>query len=460
MAQDKAEVVICGAGISGISAAYFLVSQHNIKDILLIDERPPLTLTSDKSTEAYRNWWPGPDGDMISLMNRSIDLLEELAAECNNLFHLNRRGYLYATANPRRATEFIELAELAEVRGAGPLRVHRGLADDPAYIPVEPDDYKNQPTGCDLILDPGLIQDYFPYLSQQTVALMHTRRCGWLSGQQLGAYLLERAMEGGTRFLQARVEDIDIRDNVIEGVRVHQKGKGWNISTTTFINAAGPMIQDVGRMAGVELPVFHERHLKISIRDTQSILPRNAPLLIWDDPQHLTWDPEDHQCLSESEETRWMVEELPAGVHIRPEGTEDSQNILYLWPYDLEPVLPTFPLQIPASYPEVALRGLITMLPGMEIYTTRMPKPVVDGGYYTKTVENRPLIGPLPIQGAFLLGALSGFGIMAACGAGELLASHVVGGNLPGYAPAFMLSRYENPVYQEKLKHWPSTGQL
>jgi glycine/D-amino acid oxidase-like deaminating enzyme len=460
MAEDSAKVIICGAGIAGISAAYYLVSQHQMTDILLVDERPPLTLTSDKSTEAYRNWWPGPDSAMIALMNRSIDLLEELASESSNLFHLNRRGYLYATANPGRISEFIALAERAEEQGAGPIRTYRGLSHEPDYIPVTPESYLNQPAGCDLILDPTLIYAHYPYLSQDTVALLHARRCGWFSGQQLGMYLLERAIEGGARLLRARVEDILIKDNQVEAVRVHQNGRQWNIFTPVFINAAGPMIRDVGRMVGVELPVYHERHLKVSIRDTQGVLPRDAPLLIWEDPQFLHWDEQDRELFAESDGTQWMVDQLPAGVHIRPEGGKDNQNILFLWPYDLEPVQPTFPIQIPEAYPEVALRGLIAILPGMDYYTSRFPKPTVDGGYYTKTSENRLLCGPLPVAGAYVLGALSGFGLMAACGAGELLASHITGGTLPDYAPAFMLSRYENNDYQEKLRKWSFTGQL
>jgi hypothetical protein len=44
-------------------------------------------------TEAYRNWWPAPGDTMVRFMNRSIDLLEELAEETDNIFQLNRRGY-------------------------------------------------------------------------------------------------------------------------------------------------------------------------------------------------------------------------------------------------------------------------------------------------------------------------------------------------------------------------------
>ena len=60
---QTADIVICGAGITGVSAAHFL-SKVGYKNILLIDERPPLTFTSDRSTECYRNWWQ--DAEMLA----------------------------------------------------------------------------------------------------------------------------------------------------------------------------------------------------------------------------------------------------------------------------------------------------------------------------------------------------------------------------------------------------------
>jgi glycine/D-amino acid oxidase-like deaminating enzyme len=89
-----------------------------------------------------------------------------------------------------------------------------------------------------------------------------------------------------------------------------------------------------------------------------------------------------------------------------------------------------------------------------------MPKPVLDGGYYTKTRENRPLVGRLPVEGAYVIGALSGYGLMAAPASGELLAAHLTGDELPHYAPAFGLERYEDPEYQELLENWGASGQL
>ena len=56
MARMSGEVVICGAGIAGVAAAYHLAVRRGVRDVVLVDERPPLTLTSDKSAECYRNW--------------------------------------------------------------------------------------------------------------------------------------------------------------------------------------------------------------------------------------------------------------------------------------------------------------------------------------------------------------------------------------------------------------------
>src|SRR5512139_379978 len=162
----SADVVICGAGIAGISAAYHLSARHGIRNVLLIDERPPLSLTSDKSTECYRNFWPGPGDAMVGLMNRSIDIMEELARESGNIFHLSRRGYVYATADPNKIPHFKRVAEESAALGAGPLRTHTGQPGDPPYIPLSESGFEDHPTGVDLILDQAILRKHFPCLSE------------------------------------------------------------------------------------------------------------------------------------------------------------------------------------------------------------------------------------------------------------------------------------------------------
>jgi glycine/D-amino acid oxidase-like deaminating enzyme len=100
------------------------------------------------------------------------------------------------------------------------------------------------------------------------------------------------------------------------------------------------------------------------------------------------------------------------------------------------------------------------MIPGLGAYLERMPKPWVDGGYYTKTRDNRPLVGPLPVEGAFVHGALSGYGLMASAATSELVAAHITGSELPGYAAAFQPTRFEDEAYLEKIEGWVDTTQL
>ena len=61
-----------------------------------------------------------------------------------------------------------------------------------------------------------------------------------------------------------------------------------------------------------------------------------------------------------------------------------------------------------------------------------------------------------------MIGAFSGFGLMAGPASSELLADHVTGSALPpaGYAPAFDLARYKDPECRKLLENWVSTGQL
>src|ERR1041385_1345193 len=337
-----ADVVICGAGITGVAAAYFL-SKAGVKNVLLLDERPPLSLTSDRSTECYRNWWP--DAEMLALMNCSIDLMEELADESGNVFRMNRRGYLYVTANEDKVAELQTAARVTSSLGAGPLRVHASSAL--YYQPLIAEGFHKQPTGADLLIGNELIRKYFPYITERAVAALHVRRAGWLSAQQLGMYLLETARARGVQFQSERVTGINMTNGCIKGVRL---SSGEHIDSPVFINAAGPYLQDVGKLLGVDLPVHTELHLKAAIKDSLRVVGREAPLLIWADPQVLPWEEEEREALAEDDETKWLMEAFPTGVHVRPEGTVENQTILMLWEYQTKVIEPIWPPPMDERY--------------------------------------------------------------------------------------------------------------
>ena len=107
-------------------------------------------------------------------------------------------------------------------------------------------------------------------------------------------------------------------------------------------------------------------------------------------------------------------------MHLRPYGPD---TLLLLWEYwhgdwpvgSPPDLTPSFDVEM---FPEVCVRGLQTMVPGLGSYLGNIPRStIVDGGYYTETPELLPLVGPVGgegLEGAWLCGGLAGYGVMAA----------------------------------------------
>jgi glycine/D-amino acid oxidase-like deaminating enzyme len=453
------KIVICGAGIAGIAAAYHLAVVQGQDNVVLVEAGNPLSMTSDKSSEAYRNWWPGPDRAMTAFMNRSIDLMEDIARSTSNRINMNRRGYAFATADRAKIPGLIAMAKTAEGHGGGALRLHETASS--AYLPSPETGFDFPLTGADMVTDASLIRRHFPYLAPETVAVAHARRAGWLSAQQLGMAMLEAARERGVIFLRGEVVGIDTAGGRVRSVAVEHQGERQTLDATHVVLAAGPMLKSLtSRLLGIDLPLVAECHFKVSFPDTLGVVPRSAPMMIWLDEQNLPWSEDERAALAEDTDSQWLLRAFPAGVHGRPDGAGDGTSFIILFNHHGDPSEVVFPLPEPAYYSEIAVRGMSTMLPALQAYLDKGVRPYIDGGYYIKTRENRPLIGPLPVEGAYISGAYSGFGIMASCASGELIAAHILERPLPGYAPAFQLSRYQDPDYCALLERWGDGGQL
>ncbi|MCP5098153.1 MAG: FAD-binding oxidoreductase, partial [Chloroflexi bacterium] len=409
--MDKtASVVICGAGIAGVSTAYHLAVTYGLTDVVIVDPMAPLSVTSDKSMEGYRNWWPGPDDAMVSLTNHSIDMLEAMHRQQPDLLRMDRGGYMYATAVPANIPHMIATAEESTSLGAGDLRIHRSAAND-SYVPVTEHGVFDAPTGADILLDKTLIQRHFPYLNKDCIAVLHARRCGWFAARQYAMHMLEEAREKGVRLLEGTVEAVTTQGGRVNGVKVCGKEGVITIDTPAFVNAAGPYQKQVAALLGVDLPVRAELHVKASFNDARQTMPRHMPMLIWEDPIRLPWTEEERPFLAESPETAWLLDEQKGGIIGRPEGEGDSLSFLMQWHYYDQPDEPTIPFPLDPFYPEYMLRGLSTVLPALEPYLDNMPRPFMDGGYYVRTQENRPIAGPMMVDGAFVLGGLGGSGM-------------------------------------------------
>ncbi len=442
----RAGVAVVGAGIAGVSAAYQLTVVQGISDVVIIDPRPPLTLTSDKSTECYRNWWPNLP--MVGLMNRSIDLIEQMSEESGDAFGLSRRGYMYATAEEQRLEQMIEDAGTISEFGAGDARIHH-----------TPDSYDPSPgtvDGADILVGRATALAHFPYLTEETVGVLHARRAGWFSAQQAGAWMLERARDTGLELVVDEVVDVRVSAHQVTGVELKS---GETIEVPIVVDAAGPMSPQVAAMAGLDLPIVSELHLKVAYREHLGHIPRDAPMIIWSDTQTIDWSDDEREALA-AEGRDDVLGEMPIFCHGRPEGGTDSPYFVGLWEYNNDARDPEWPLPEDPLYPEVVMRGLTTMVPALSEYLDRLPHSVVDGGYYSKTVENRPLVGPAGPEGFHLIAAMSGFGVMVSAGAADLLARHIADAELPVYADAFLLSRYDDPEYLLEVERLADSGQL
>lgn len=458
MISPKAQTVILGAGIVGVTIAYHLAVNYGYHNIILIDEQEPLTLTSNKGTGAYRNWWPGPDNTMVQFINRSIDLLENIATQSNNIFELDRRGYVFMTATQSEILNLQAIAQEICSLGAGQLRIHTSPG---TYQPNATNSLEGIAEGADLLLVPDEIRRYFPHVTQDVVGLLHVRRCGCLNLVDLGKWLLSQALAHGVVLKRDCLESAIVTNNRLETIKLTS---GLQLAPERLILAVGPRLKSVGQLLGLDLPVSCELHGKIALTDSYQVVPSDSPLIIWNDPVDLPWTEAERQHLFATNRG-WLTETLPAGVHMRVKKapTDNApQTLLIIWTYEHKQFIePPFPPHFDPDYGEVLIRGLARMIPSMSQYFGQGAQAYLDGGYYCKTPENRPLIGPLPIEKVLIAGALSGFGVMASQATADLIANYLQSEPLPSYAAKFHPNRYNDDSYKELLRHLNATsGQL
>ena len=440
--------------MAGAAAAYQLAVRHGVRNVVIVDEREPMTLTSDKGTQGYRNWFDGPDDTMARFVGRSVGIIEELAEESGNEFQLSRTGYAYVTANPAMRERIRAQAERLAGFGAGAVREHPGPVP---YQPISGDDWHGVADGADLLFDPGLVREHFGFVNGEAIAASHVRRAGWMDAIRLGHWLLEQACRHGARIVRDRVVGFDTTGGALRAVRL---ASGTELSTGRLAIAAGPGLPNVLRLLGVALPVFLELHAKMRFDDRLGVIPRLSPFTIWTDPVGaLDWSAADRARFAADPTAHWLLEPFPGGFHVRPVG--DARDVYLIWTFESAPHEYVWPPSFDPNLGEVLLRGFAILAPRAAAYVGEAHRGFVDGGYYAKTPENRPIIGPLPVEGVYVTGALSGYGIMASHAAGELLATHMTGGSLPSYADALSPARYADPVYLRRLEHWDAkAGQL
>lgn len=454
---DHVEIAVIGAGNVGLAVAYYLVRKHGVSRIVLVDPRDPMSLTSAQSGENYRNWWPHPA--MTAYTDDSIRLMEEIAHETGNRINMTRRGYALVTRTSNPADLIDDLYRGYAGQGEKHIRIHSGGGHHPSYKPAVSAAWEDAPEGVDVLCDRNLIRQVFPAYAPDIATVLHIRRAGSISGQQLGQHMLEAVKSAGGRLIRGEVVGIEAAAPFVLSIATGDET--LQLRAERIVNAAGPFLKDVAGLLDEDLPVSCVFQQKIAFEDHEGAVPRNLPFSIDLDGQTLNWTAEEHAILADDPATEPLTRFIGGGIHCRPDGAETGKWIKLGWAFNERASDPHDPEPVAAHFPDIVLRAASRLQPALGAYIGRLPRGARHyGGYYTMTEENWPLIGPMATPGAFVAGALSGFGTMAACATGSICADWVMEREQVSYARMLSLDRYRDPAFMAELCSLQSRGVL
>jgi glycine cleavage system aminomethyltransferase T/glycine/D-amino acid oxidase-like deaminating enzyme len=246
--------VIVGGGVGGTSIAHHL-AQLGWDDVVLV-ERNQLTSGSTFHSAGLVGQLRG-SVSLTKMMMYSVELYRELAEDCGWV----ECGGIRLASSEERMEELRRQAGWAKTFG----------------LPLE-------------LISAEEAQGLFPLMSTDGVlgaAWLPTD--GYLDPSQLTFALAERAREDGARlFTSTRVTGIDHEGGHVKRVRTER----GDIETETVVIAAGMFSAEVGRLAGVRLPIQPMSHEFIVTQPFRERDPSN-PLPTLRDPDLLIYFRED-----------------------------------------------------------------------------------------------------------------------------------------------------------------------
>jgi glycine/D-amino acid oxidase-like deaminating enzyme len=415
-------IAICGAGIAGVATAYYLLKERKDITVLLIDKNQPLSFTTSKSGENFRDYWP--QMHMRQFISESIRLMKELKElHGDDSFDMVFSGYHFVSHDINNP--IFELNKKESVN-----------------------DYLEQVT------DSNIIQRNFPYLDQRIEKVVKIKNAGKIDVYALGSLLLKEAKKMGLQLVEGEIFSIE---KINSKYKIFLDSKK-SISVDKVVIAAGPFINNIAKMVGIQFPVTNTLQRKFIIPDPNNIIPKDMPFTIYADSQFLDWSKAEASFFASEEKYKWLLNEFPSGLHIKPE----KEGIKLGWAFQTKQIRPTWHTPSFDFFPQAVLKGASRFIPELAKYEHKIPTPLIEyAGYYTRTKENWPLIGDTKADNVFVIGALAGYGTMSACAAGKLCASYVLDkSDYPDYAEYFHPLRYENESIKKKMNDLNSDGQL
>ena len=361
-----ARAVVIGGGIAGCSVAYHL-TRLGWRDVLLLERRDISCGTTWHAAGLVGQL--RPTHNLTRLARYGADLYERLEAETGQATGFRRPGSISVARTAERMHELKRLASMARCFGVD-VEVITAAEAGRRWPLIRTDD---------LVGALWLPRDGRTNPIDTTLALARGARQG-------GATILENAAVTGIR----------VRDGRVAGVRT----AGGDVTCEVVVNCAGMWAREVGRMAGVAVPLHASEHFYIV---TEPVAGVAADLPVLRDTDGYIYVREEVGGLLmggfEPVAKPWGMAGIPADFAFS------------LLPEDWE-------------HFGVLMEQAIIRIPAMETAPVRRHV----NGPESFTPDGRYLLGEAPeCRGFFVAAGFNSIGIASGAGAGKAVAEWIVG---------------------------------
>ena len=367
---EHARAVIIGGGVGGTSIAYHL-AELGWTDIVLVDRAE---LTSGSTFHSA-----GLVGQLRSsvtltrMMMYGSDLYRRLAAETGVDPSWHEVGSLRLASSRERYEELERQAGWARTFG----------------LPLE-------------LIGPKEAGELFPLMSLDGVlGAVYLPTDGWLDPSGLAQALTAGARKrGATIRPYTRVVGIEVTGGRVRGVTVEQRGERSTIAADVVVNAGGMFAPEIGRLAGVTVPIIPMAHQYVFTEPLAGVVPTLPTMR---DPDNLCYFREEvgGLCMGgyERDPAPWSLDGVPADFNGRL----------------LDPDWARFEaIQEGAirRVPSIADAGINRMINGPEAFTP----------------DNEFILGESEVRGFFVAAGFCAHGIAGAGGIGRQVATWIAEG--------------------------------
>jgi sarcosine dehydrogenase len=366
----QARIVIIGGGIIGCSTAYHLV-RLGWTDVVLLEANK---LTSGSTWHAAGLVGQlRTSANITQLLKYSVELYDRLEAETGQATGWKRNGGLRLACNAERMTEIKRQATTAHSFG----------------LEME-------------LLSPQEALALWPIMDiADVVGAAFLPTDGQANPADIAQALAKGARGGGAQIVEdCRVTASGVKNGRVTGVATPRGA----IRCDIVVNCAGQWAREIGRLAGVSVPLQSVQHQYL-VTEAIAGVPRNLPTLR--DPDRLIYFKEEVGGLVmggyEPNPIPWAVDGIPEGFHF---ALLDSNSDHF------EPLM----AQALARVPALETAGIKRFINGPESFTP-------DGNF---------ILGEsAEVENYFVGAGFNAFGIASAGGAGRALAEWIVAGEAP-----------------------------